>query len=55
MIKNLKGWVTSKKLKNANVYMRDCAAAKARCMKDHIKPKKFKTKTQSHCTSREHK
>ena len=55
MIKNLKGWETSKKLKNANVYVRDWAAAKARCMKDHIKPKKFKTKTQSHCTSREHK
>ena len=37
MIKNLKGWEMSKKLKNANVYVRLFAGAKVRCMKDHIK------------------
>ena len=37
MIKNLKGWEMSKKLKNANVYVRHFAGAKVRCMKDHIK------------------
>ena len=36
MIKNLKGWEMSKKLKN--VYVRHFAGAKVRCMKDHIKP-----------------
>ena len=38
MIKNRKGWEMSKKLKNANVYVRHFAGAKVRCMKDHIKP-----------------
>ena len=38
MIKNLKGWEMSKKLKNANAYVRQFAGAKVRCMKDHIKP-----------------
>ena len=38
MIKNLKGWEISKKLKNVNVYVRHFAGAKVRCMKDHIKP-----------------
>ena len=38
MIKNLKGWEMSKKLKNVNVYVRHFAGAKVRCMKDHIKP-----------------
>ena len=28
----------SKKLKNANMYVKHFAAAKVRCMKDHIKP-----------------
>ena len=37
MIKNLKGWEMSKKLKNANVYVRHFAGAKVRCMKDYIK------------------
>ena len=38
MIKNLKGWEMSKKLKNANVYVKHSAGAKVRYMKDHIKP-----------------
>ena len=38
MVKNLKGWKMSKKLKIANVYVRYFAGAKVRCMKDHIKP-----------------
>ena len=38
MIKNLKGWEMHKKLRNANVYARHFTGAKARCMKDHIKP-----------------
>ena len=38
MIKNLRGWEISKKLKNANVYVKHFAGAKVRCMKDHIKP-----------------
>ena len=38
MIKNLKVWEISKKLKNANVYVRHFAGAKVRCRKDHIKP-----------------
>ena len=38
MIKNLKGWEMSKKLKNANVYVRHFASAKVRCVKDNIKP-----------------
>ena len=38
MIKNLKGWKMSTKLKNANVYVKDFAGAKVRCMKDNIKP-----------------
>ena len=37
MIKKLKGWQISKKLKNANVYVRHFAGAKVRCMKDRIK------------------
>ena len=38
MIKNLKGWEMSKKLKNANVYVKHYAGTKARSMKDHTKP-----------------
>ena len=38
MVKNLKGWEMSKKLKNAKVYVRHFAGAKVRCMKYHIKP-----------------
>ena len=38
MIKNLKGCVMSKKLKNTKVYVRHFAGAKVRCMKDYIKP-----------------
>ena len=38
MIKNLKVWEISKKLKNANVYVKHFAGAKVRCRKDHIKP-----------------
>ena len=38
MVKNLKGWEMSKKLKNANVYVKYFAGAKVRCLKDHIKP-----------------
>ena len=37
MIKNLKGWEISKKLKNANIYVRHFVGAKVRCMKEHIK------------------
>ena len=37
-MKNLKVWEMSKKLKNANVYVRGFAGAKVRCMKDRIKP-----------------
>ena len=36
MIKNIKDWEMSKKLKNANVYLRHFAGTKVRCMKDHI-------------------
>ena len=53
MVKNLKGWEMSKKLKIANVCVRYFAGDKVRCMKDHIKP--IKRKTRSHCTSRRHK
>ena len=38
MIKNLKAWEISKKLKNGNVYVTHFASAKVRCTKDHIKP-----------------
>ena len=38
MIKNLKGWEMSKKLKKANLYVRHFAGAETRCMKDQIKP-----------------
>ena len=38
MTKNLKDWKTSKKLRNANVYVRHFAVVKVRCMKDQIKP-----------------
>ena len=38
MIKNLKAWKISKKLKNANVYVTHFAGGKVRCTKDHIKP-----------------
>ena len=38
MIKNLKVWEMSKKLKKANLYVRHSAGAEVRCMKDHIKP-----------------
>ena len=38
MIKNLKGWEMSKKLKNASAYVRHFAGVKVMCMKDHIKP-----------------
>ena len=37
MIKNLKGWEMSKKLKITNVYVSHFASVKVRCMKDHIK------------------
>ena len=37
MIKNLKDWEMSKKLKNTNVYMRHFVGAKVSCMKDHTK------------------
>ena len=38
MIKNLKSWEMSKKVKNASVCVRPFSGAKVRCMKDHIKP-----------------
>ena len=38
MIKNIKGWEISKKLQNANVYVRHFSGAKVRCMKDYLKP-----------------
>ena len=38
MIKNIKGWETSKKLENANVYVRHFSGAKVRCMKNYLKP-----------------
>ena len=38
MIKNIKGWESSKKLQNANVYVRHFSGAKIRCMKDYLKP-----------------
>ena len=38
MIKNLRGWEMSKKLKNANLYVWHCAGAKVRFMEDHIRP-----------------
>ena len=37
MIKNIKGWEISKKLHNANVYVRHFPEAKVRCIKDHLK------------------
>ena len=37
MIKNLKDWEMSKKLKNTNVYLRHFVGAKVRCMKNHTK------------------
>ena len=53
MIKNLKGWEMSKKLKNPNVNVKHFAGAKVRCMKDHIKPS-LREKP-DHCASRGHK
>ena len=38
MIKNIKGWEISKKLQNANVYVRHFSRAKVRCMKDYSNP-----------------
>ena len=38
IIKNIKGWEISKKLQNANVYVRHFSGAKVRCMKDYLKP-----------------
>ena len=38
MIKKIKGWEISKKLQNANVYVRHFSGAKVRCMKDYLKP-----------------
>ena len=38
MIKNLKSWEMSKRIKNANVCVRAFTGAKVRCMKDHLKP-----------------
>ena len=38
IIKNLKGWETSKKLKNTDVHVKHFAGSKVKCMKDHIKP-----------------
>ena len=38
MIKNIKGWEISKKLQNANVYVKHFSGAKVRCMKDYLKP-----------------
>ena len=38
MIRNIKGWEISKKLQNANVYVRHFSRAKVRCMKDYSKP-----------------
>ena len=38
MIKNLKGWEMSKKLKNTNVCVKHFAGAKVRSMKDYVKP-----------------
>ena len=39
MIRNLKGWEMSKKLKNANVYVRHFAGTKVRCMKPTLREK----------------
>ena len=38
MIKNIKGWEISKKLQNANVYVKHFSGAKVRCMKDYLNP-----------------
>ena len=38
MIKNIKEWEISKKLQNANVYVRHFSEAKVRCMQDSLKP-----------------
>ena len=38
MIKNIKGWEISKKLQNANVYVRHFSEAKVRCIDDYLKP-----------------
>ena len=38
ILKNIKGWEISKKLQNANVYVRHFSGAKVRCMKDYLKP-----------------
>ena len=38
MIKKIKEWEISKKLQNANVYVRHFSGAKVRCMKDYLKP-----------------
>ena len=39
IIKNLKGWEMSKKLKNANVYVRHFAGTKVRCVKPKLREK----------------
>ena len=36
-IKNIKGWEISKKLHNANVYVKHFSGAKVRYIKDHLK------------------
>ena len=38
MIKNIKGCKISKKLPNANIYVRHFSGAKVHCMKHHLKP-----------------
>ena len=38
MTKNIRGWEISKKLQNANVYVKHFSRAKVRCMKDYLKP-----------------
>ena len=38
MIKNIKGWKISKKLQNANVYVRHFLGATVRCTKVYLKP-----------------
>ena len=38
MTKNIRGWEISKKLQNANVYVKHFSGAKVRCMKVYLKP-----------------
>ena len=38
IIKNIKGWEISRKLQNANAYVRHFLGAKVHCMKDYLKP-----------------